>query len=84
MLLITKHNIITQKYRFFIFSVLNYTKTNEHTFDFFYLVSKCQERGIKYVRFMKSYGTDIFPCSNEAFFTLIFTQHAICLEALNS
>ena len=35
MLLIAKHETITQKYRFFIFSVLNYTKTSKHTFDFF-------------------------------------------------
>ena len=34
--------------------------------------------------FMKMYGTDLFPRSKEAIFTLIFTQHLICLEALNS
>ena len=40
--------------------------------------------GIKYVRFRKIYGADLFPQSKEAIFTLKFTQHLICLEALNS
>ena len=69
---------------FSLFSVLNYTKTSKHTFDFFCLVIKCIARGIKYVSFRKIYGADLFPQSKEAIFTLIFTQHLICLEALNS
>ena len=77
MLLITKHEIIAQKYRFFIFSVLNYTKSSKHTFDFFCLVIKCIARGIKYASFMKIYGAYLFPWSKEALFTLIVTQHLI-------
>ena len=34
--------------------------------------------------FRKIYGADLFTQTKEAIFILIFTQHFICLEALNS
>ena len=83
MLLITKHEMIAQKYRFFFF-LCSIIQKVVNTFDLFCLVIKCIARGITYVSFMKIYGADLFPCSKEAIFTLKYTQHLICLEALNS
>ena len=50
----TKHEIIAEKYRCFIFPVLNYTKTSKHTFDLFLVSHKVHSNEHKICEFCEN------------------------------